>query len=150
MSDDAEPEQPDPAAAVRTILEEARRVAGGGPRFAARLEEVGVGPPETGRYSESAISNWIRGRTMPPADVLLAAALMAGISVDDRLLVSSRSTAQPPSVVVDTNVLVAAMRAELDDLRSDVIDLYGRLGFPMPTHEKRAASKAPQKRAAAG
>jgi len=148
MSDDADTEQPDPAAAVRTILEEARRVAGGGPRFAARLEEVGVGPPETGRYSESAISNWIRGRTMPPADVLLAAALMAGISVDARLLSSAQpSTVDAPGADSDA---LAQMRAELDDLRADVIDLYGRLGFPLPRHERRAAQGPKSRRAAAG
>jgi transcriptional regulator with XRE-family HTH domain len=68
---------------IRFVLGEARRVAGGASVLAARLRESGVGP-EHG-YSESAISNWVNGRTMPPADVLLAAASLFGLPIDEVL-----------------------------------------------------------------
>jgi transcriptional regulator with XRE-family HTH domain len=72
------------ARAVSQILEDARRRAGKGPALASRLEQAGV-MGRGARYSESSISNWIRGRAMPPADVVLAAAKALGISLDERL-----------------------------------------------------------------
>ncbi len=137
----------DAAAAVREILEEARRTVGTGPLFAARLEELGVGP-ENGRYSESAISNWINGRTMPPADVLLAAATIAGISLDERLL------GQPPSPGSSETApwrdAVDRLQTQLDALRSDLIELYGRLGFPMPQHDLTGTPHSPGRSATGG
>jgi hypothetical protein len=137
-----------PAATVREILEDARRVAGSGSRLAARLEELGIGPPDTNRYSESAISNWIRGRTMPPADVLVAATLIAG-----HPLSRSLSVAEPNAAIRDLEAGAAQLQYQIDALRSAVIDLYGRLGFtmsnldidaragtPPPTSSSRAAS----------
>jgi hypothetical protein len=114
-----------PAEIVRELLEEARRVAGSGPRLAAQLEAMGIGPPDTNRYSESAISNWIRGRTMPPADVLVAASAIA---------------AQPDA---------AQLQEQIDALRAAVIDLYGRLGYAMPNLDRAAPDVAHQKSAAA-
>jgi hypothetical protein len=111
---------------VRDILDEARRIAGSGPRLAARLQELGIGPAETNRYSESAISNWIRGRTMPPADVLVAATIIAG-----RPLVASTSS--------DSHQGIHSLKSgtdcqqQIDALRTAIIDLYGRLGYPMPS-----------------
>jgi transcriptional regulator with XRE-family HTH domain len=135
-----------PATTVREILEEARRVAGSGPRLAARLEELGVGPPDTNRYSESAISNWIRGRTMPPADVLVAATIIAG-----------QPLAGPLSLAESTDALrvleqgAAKLQYEIDALRAAVIDLYGRLGYPMPNLDVAPdAGATPDRAASAG
>src|SRR5262249_22261603 len=115
---------------VRQVLEEARRTAGSGTRFAAGLHEIGVGG-ENGHYSESAISNWIKGRTMPPADVLLAAAAVARISLDAKL---DQALGNPAVEDASTGELVAEVRRELGRLRADVRDLYLRLGFPAPSH----------------
>lgn len=68
-------------AVVREVLDQARRDAGGGAALATALRAANVGP-DSGAYSESAVSNWIKGRTRPPADVVLAAASLYGISLD--------------------------------------------------------------------
>lgn len=115
-----------PAEIVRELLEEARRVAGSGPRLAAQLESMGIGPPDTNRYSESAISNWIRGRTMPPADVLVAASVIAGQPVGLPLAAAQADAGQ--------------LQDQIDALRAAVIDLYGRLGYTMPNLDRQAAS----------
>ena len=133
-----------PAATVREILEDARRVAGSGSRLATRLEELGIGPPETNRYSESAISNWIRGRTMPPADVLVAATVIAGQPIARPLSVAESS--QTFRAFEDGT---ARLQYQVDALRAAVIDLYGRLGYPMPSFENDLpADGAPSSRAA--
>lgn len=132
-----------PATTVREILEEARRVAGSGPRLAVRLEELGIGPPDTNRYSESAISNWIRGRTMPPADVLVAATIIAG-----QPLARPLSLAAPTDALRSLEEGVAKQQYEIDALRAAVIDLYGRLGYPMPNLDAPADTAAPAGRAA--
>jgi hypothetical protein len=123
------------AATVREILEEARRVTGSGARLAARLEELGIGPPDTNRYSESAVSNWIRGRTMPPADVLVAASSIAGYPLE-RPAVGGQSTDR--------------LQDQIDALQAAVIDLYGRLGYAQPSLDTPLAGDAPQPRSAAG
>ena len=69
---------------VREVLDHARRAAGGGAALALALRSADVGP-ESGTYSESAVSNWIKGRARPPADVVLAAASLYGLSLDARL-----------------------------------------------------------------
>jgi transcriptional regulator with XRE-family HTH domain len=117
---------PELAVTVREIIEEARRVAGSGTRLAERLQELGIRPADTTRYSESAISNWIRGRTMPPADVLVAASLIAGLP-----LVTPRGAAagEHGRQVLE---LGADLQAQVDALRAAIIDLYGRLGYPLP------------------
>jgi hypothetical protein len=130
---------------VQSIIEAARRDAGSGPALAARLEALGVGG-ETGRYSESAISNWIKGRTMPPADAVLAAAYAASISIDETLgHLAARELADQVS---DRDSVIQQLRRELDKLRAEVIDLYGRLGFeragevdapPAATKRRRSA-----------
>ncbi|MGL4744721.1 MAG: DUF5919 domain-containing protein [Dermatophilaceae bacterium] len=78
--------------AVRDLLDHARRSAGGGAALANSLKEAGVGP-DSGAYSESAVSNWIKGRTRPPADVVLAAAQRYNLSIDKALGLTSPSTA---------------------------------------------------------
>jgi hypothetical protein len=131
-----------PATTVREILDEARRIAGSGPRLAARLEQLGIGPPDTNRYSESAISNWIRGRTMPPADVLVAASLIAG-----HPLTRPGGTADA-AVVLHRLEDIDGLQQQIDALRAAIIDLHGRLGFPMP-HLDSPQAERPGRAAAA-
>jgi hypothetical protein len=123
------------AATVREILEEARRVTGSGARLAARLEELGIGPPDTNRYSESAVSNWIRGRTMPPADVLVAASSIAGYPLE-----RPAAGGEPDE----------HLQAQIDALKAAVIDVYGRLGYPRPNLDTPAAADTRHPRSAAG
>jgi hypothetical protein len=123
------------AATVREILEEARRVTGSGARLAARLEELGIGPPDTNRYSESAVSNWIRGRTMPPADVLVAASSIAGYPLE-------HPTAG--------GQMDGRLQDQIDALKVAVITLYGLLGYTRPNLDAPAATDTPHPRSAAG
>src|SRR5262245_57764591 len=132
----------EPAVTVREIIEEARRVAGSGNRLAERLQELGIRPAETTRYSESAVSNWIRGRTMPPADVLVAATLVAGLP----LVSPGRSGSGERSLQVLE--LGAELQSQVDALRAAIIDLYGRLGYPMPNLEGSHDSGLRDRRAA--
>ena len=117
----------DAAALVREIVEEARKTVGSGPRLAERLEDLGIGP-ETGRYSESAVSNWIKGRTMPPGDVVLAAAWLAGISIDSRLL----ATAEAANAAADWQEAVEELQVQIEALQAQIIEVCGRLGVPVP------------------
>ncbi len=77
------------------MLDQARRAAGGGAPLALALRSANVGP-ESGTYSESAVSNWIKGRARPPADVVLAAASLYGLSLDSRLGVETPGTTSDP------------------------------------------------------
>ncbi len=123
---------------VKDVIEEARRNAGSGPALARLLEQAGVGPD--GGFSESGISNWTKGRTKPPPDVLLAAAWATGISLD-------RKVSQLAEGVDDnagSDMQAAALRRELDDLRKGLarmdallMDLYSRTGLEYP-HERPA------------
>lgn len=129
---DAQSRQPNPwPPVVRTVLEDARRAAGSGAALGAGLEDEGVAP-DGGRYSESAISNWIKGRTMPPADVLLAAAKLAGISLDERI--TGKPAGAGTEHTAELEAQIHELRRELDFLRADLIELYGRTGVPMPEH----------------
>lgn len=134
---------------VREVVEEARRRAGSGPALAGLLEETGVGP-ESGRYSESGISNWVQGRTMPPADVLLAAASVGRVSLDSKLRAAEAAPGTGPDEprdLVDVNQLareVQDLRRQYGRLEAILIDLHSRTGQPYP-HERpdeREQSKA--------
>ena len=122
-------EELDAAALVREIVEEARRTVGSGPRLAERLEDLGIGP-ETGRYSESAVSNWIKGRTMPPGDVVLAAARLAGISIDERLRPAIDQTDDN-----DWRKALDELQSQIDALQAQIIEVCGRVGVPVPAIE---------------
>ncbi len=116
---------------VQEVLDEARRSAGSGPALAERLEAEGVG--SDGRYSESAISNWIKGRTMPPADVLLAAAALGGISLDLKLATTSvgedddSATGEPGPTIEEK---IAGIQHQISRLDALLEDLYLRTGHP--------------------
>jgi hypothetical protein len=67
---------------------------------------------------------------MPPADVLVAAGLIAGLP----LVAPGGSAAGEHSRQVLE--LGADLQSQVDALRAAVIDLYGRLGYPMPNLDK--------------
>jgi hypothetical protein len=98
--------------AARDLLEEARRRAGGGSALATALCEAGVGP-ESGAYSESAVSNWIKGRTKPHANVLLAACSLYSLSIDRRLAGEGTSEVEASQ---PTESELSRMREDIDRL----------------------------------
>lgn len=112
---------------VRETIEEARRVLGGGPSFAERLAEVGVGPGG-GHYSQSAVSNWVKGRTMPPADVLVASAGLTGISLDPRIL----ATFTDGRDGTDWRTAVGDLQKQVDALTAQLLEICSRLAIPVP------------------
>jgi hypothetical protein len=68
------------AALARRVLIEAERAFETAPALAAAME------PHLGRrYSDSSIYAYTNERSVPPGDVLLAAARAAGISLDEKL-----------------------------------------------------------------
>lgn len=118
---------------VREVLAEARTYAGSGAALADALHESGVGRDDV-RYSESGISNWIKGRARPPADVLLAAAAFADLSLDQRIR---------PGQAVHRAGEPEDLRAQVEELRRShgrlealLIELYNRTGQPYP-HERQ-------------
>lgn len=125
------PELPDAAELVRDVLDEARRIVGSGPAFAERLRSQGVGPA-TGLYSQSAVSNWINGRTMPPADVLIAAARIAGISLDERIHGATVAAGRSGGPAVEPE-----LQRQIDVLQAQMLEVYGRLGLAWPGGEGR-------------
>ena len=68
-------------------------------------------PPESGTYSESAVSNWIKARARPPADVVLAAASLYGISLDSRLGVESPAVTTGPEGIDELRGAVHRLEA---------------------------------------
>jgi hypothetical protein len=71
------------------------------------------------RYSDSAIYSYTNERSVPPGDVLLAAALAAGISLDEKLGIVRHRT--------ETGRQLDELRAEMEDLRGVVVSLQDRL-----------------------
>lgn len=112
MSDDQPP--PEWSRVIGDLLVEARRRLGKGQVLARRLEELGVVGENGARYSESSISNWTRGRARAPADAVLAAAMVAGISIDEWMhpLSSSSPAALQDALRQEIQKQVAAAIAE--------------------------------------
>lgn len=96
------------------VLNEAARAAGTADALAMRME-----PHVHRRYGNSAIYAYTNERAVPPGDVLLAAALAAGISLDKKLGIGSEPT--------DVERRMAELRAELTALRGLVADLQERI-----------------------
>jgi transcriptional regulator with XRE-family HTH domain len=66
---------------VARLMDEARRRAGG----ADQLIELVTPHVQKKDYKKQAVSSWQRGTAMPPAEVLLAACKVTGISIDATL-----------------------------------------------------------------
>ncbi len=110
------PRSPDNPMAVvaRQVLVEAERALDKADALARAME-----PHLHRRYSDSAIYAYTNERSVPPGDVLLAAALAAGISLDEKL-----GLARPPT---ETRREIEVLRAEMAQLRSVVSNLDDRL-----------------------
>jgi hypothetical protein len=96
------------------VLDEAVEKVGTADALVARME-----PHLHKRYGDSAIYAYTNKRAVPPGDVLLAAALTAGISLDDKLGIARQEA------VVETQV--DELRAEMAQLREAVANLQGQL-----------------------
>jgi len=116
---------------VGELVDTARRSAGNGEALAQQLEQLGVSG-ERSRYSMSAISNWVKGRTMPPADVLLAVALVSGQSLDAKL-----------NEQRGTNEEVDDLKAELARLQAEMMHLYSKIGEPYERTDTREMPPEP-------
>ena len=119
---DTPPAPPNWRAIVGELVEDARKAAGNGEALAQQLEALGVRGERGTRYSMSAISNWVKGRTMPPADVLLAAAVTSGQSLDAKLAehIDGASGAKDQSGLETLQAEVARLQAEMINLRSQI------------------------------
>lgn len=102
------------AVLARQVLVEAERALDKADALAAAME-----PHLQRRYSDSAIYSYTNERSVPPGDVLLAAALAAGISLDEKLGIVRPRT--------ETGREIDELRAEMDELRSVVAGLQDRL-----------------------
>jgi hypothetical protein len=104
---------------------------------------AGMEPHLLKRVNQSAIYGYTNDRAdrnVPPGDVLLAAALAAGISLDRKLGLNSEA---PASEMADLRGQVAEMRDEMAQLRAEVSD---RRDAPPAMPDDLATAKA--KRAA--
>jgi hypothetical protein len=112
----------------------------------AEALSAGMEPHLLKRVNQSAIygyTNDRQDRNVPPGDVLLAAALAAGISLDQKLGLAPDS---PGSQVADLRALLAEVRDEVAQLRAEVSD---RRNAPPAAPADRDLAAARAKRAAA-
>ena len=96
------------------VLDEAVEAIGTADALAARME-----PHLEKRYGDSAIYAYTNKRAVPPGDVLLAATLAAGISLDEKLGIG-----REPSEVERQ---MEELRAQMSHLSGEVADLRGQL-----------------------
>jgi hypothetical protein len=89
------------------LLEKALGAVGKADALAIQME-----PLLNKRYGSSAIYAYTNRRSVPPGDVLLAAAMVTGMSVDDQL---GRARKQ-----VDLEKQISDLRAEVDLLRREL------------------------------
>ena len=117
------------AGLARRVLVEAERAFDTAPALAAAME------PHLGRrYSDSSIYAYTSERSVPPGDVLLAAALAAGISLDGKLGLGSRGGLEHQ---------VDRLWAEVAELHRAVARLEERLGGAGEPTEPAEGPKAP-------
>lgn len=113
------------ARTVALLMEEARRKAGSGVVLAERIEHL-VGR----RYDVDSVSAWATGRTMPPADALLAAAKVTGLSLSAALIdTGSRASIDWSQLEKEREELRQRLDVEgrIDELRHDVDQLQDQL-----------------------
>jgi hypothetical protein len=112
-------------------------VAGTADVLAAQME-----PYLHKRYGNSAIYAYTNKRAVPPGDVLLAAALAAGLSLDDELGIGREPT--------EMERQMAELRVEMAGLRDTVDSLQARLdGQPEDPAEEPADLEVMRSRRAA-
>jgi hypothetical protein len=109
---------------AQQVLDEAVRAAGTADALAMRME-----PHVQKRYGNSAIYAYTNERAVPPGDALLAAALAAGISLDEKLGLVRQQT--------DIERQVEELRAEMAELRDVVVELKGGLTHLDRTPDER-------------
>ena len=102
---------------VSELVAAARNRAGNAEALSARLQQLGISSERGARYSVSAVSNWVQGRTMPPADVFLAVASIGQQSIDEALGQRGDET-------------TAELQATVARLQAEMMNLYSRLGVP--------------------
>ena len=129
----------------RAIAALARAQAISGARSANAFAKV-LAERASGSPSASTYRRWIQGEAVVPAWVVEVAAEVAGTTVQG-LFEGEVTTSADEGLRKD----VGRLQAEIDALRSDLIDLYGRLGFPMPRHDMAAEPREGEaRRASAG
>jgi hypothetical protein len=103
---------------------------------------AGMEPHLLKRVNQSAIYGYTNDRddrNVPPGDVLLAAALAAGISLDRKLGLAPDT---PNAMTADVPAQLAEMRDEIAQLRAEVTGLKGAPPSPVPDDRDLAAVKA--------
>jgi transcriptional regulator with XRE-family HTH domain len=98
------------------------------------------------RYDEDSVSAWINGRTVPPADALLAAAKAMNVSLDRELGLGEPPTDEIGQVVAE----IASLRRELESVEDNLISLYSRVGHEYPHDRARTERRQERKAEQAG
>lgn len=98
------------SAVVREVVKEALERSGKAQALATKVQAL-VGRP----YNFRTVSSWSRGDAMPPGDALLAAAQVAGISLDEKLRVGRESS--------DVEAQIVQLREDITQLRQQVAAL---------------------------
>lgn len=102
-------------------MQEAKARAGKASVLVARMEPL-VGR----RYDEDSVSAWIRGRTVPPADALLAAAKVTGLSVDDFLRQDGEHLQSLSDRLNDQSAMIGELREQVVRL-TDILEAVPEL-----------------------
>ena len=113
------------AVLARQVLVEAERTFRKADALAVQME-----PHLQKLYRNSAIYSYTNERAVPPGDVLLAAALAAGISIDEKLGINRPET--------EVERQLGELRSQVAQLREEVASLRG------PGVEETAESPAPK------
>jgi nucleotide-binding universal stress UspA family protein len=116
------------AESIQRVISAVVKDAKDAPRFGtaqaitAALRKAGITGRGGGEYSDSTVSNWINSQAMPPSDVFLALAVMAGISVDEALRrqTLSERIAQIEAADAERDHQVEALRQEGEALRQEL------------------------------
>src|SRR6266700_2970968 len=124
------------AVLARQVLVEAERTFRRADALAAEME-----PHLRKRYGDSAIYAYPNERAVPPGDVLLAAALVAGISLDEKLGINPQES--------EVERQVRELRSQMAQLREEMASLRGQAPAdqatdPAPTRAERRRQWARQ------
>jgi transcriptional regulator with XRE-family HTH domain len=109
-------------------MQEAKARAGKASVLVARMEPL-VGR----RYDEDSVSAWIRGRTVPPADALLAAARVTGLSVDEFLRQDGEGQQSLSERLVEQGELIDDLQARVERL-TDILGTVAEMQETIRTH----------------